>query len=88
MSHHTKEITLSYFASLREKRGQSQETVSTCAETPRELYETLSEDHGFEIPTDSLRVAVNDTFKPWDSALESGDEVVFIPPVSGGDQCL
>lgn len=87
MSHHQKEIDLTYYAALREKRGTSHETLSTCAETPRELYELLREEHDLDVPTDSLRVAVNDTFKSWDTALESGDEVVFIPPVSGGSPC-
>jgi molybdopterin converting factor small subunit len=31
-----------------------------------------------------LRVAVNDEFRDWSSALEPNDRVVFIPPVAGG----
>lgn len=84
MAQDQKEINLEYFASLRETRGQSHETLSTRAGTPRELYKNLQEKYGFEIPTAALRVAVNDSFKSWDAELNDGDDVVFIPPVSGG----
>lgn len=88
MSHHEKEIDIAYFASLREQRGRSHETVSTCAETPRELYETLSDEHNLNLPIDSMRVSINDTIKGWDVGLNDEDEVVFLPPVSGGLSCL
>jgi molybdopterin converting factor subunit 1 len=32
----------------------------------------------------SLAAAVNRRYAPFDTALHDGDEVVFIPPVSGG----
>jgi molybdopterin converting factor subunit 1 len=32
----------------------------------------------------SLAAAVNRRYLPFDAALAAGDEVVFIPPVSGG----
>jgi molybdopterin synthase sulfur carrier subunit len=88
VTHHNKEIEITYYAALREESGQSNETLETCAETPRELYEILSDRHELEMPEGSLRVAVNDTFKNWDTPLDDGDEVVFIPPVSGGSKCL
>jgi molybdopterin converting factor small subunit len=31
-----------------------------------------------------LRVAVNEEFVDWSRPLESGDRIVFIPPVAGG----
>jgi molybdopterin synthase sulfur carrier subunit len=88
VSHHSKEVSVEYCASLREQRGVSRETVSTCAETPRELYDTLREQHDLELPIDSMRVAVNDAIKNWDMGLDDGDDVVFLPPVSGGSKCL
>ena len=33
---------------------------------------------------DRLRVSVNYEFVQWESALSEGDEVAFLPPVSGG----
>ena len=32
----------------------------------------------------SLVAAVNQEFAPWESRLRNGDEVAFLPPVSGG----
>jgi molybdopterin converting factor small subunit len=32
----------------------------------------------------SLAASVNRHYAPFDAALSDGDEVVFIPPVSGG----
>ncbi|OYV05211.1 MAG: hypothetical protein CFE26_12800 [Verrucomicrobiales bacterium VVV1] len=40
--------------------------------------------HHLPLSTDHLRVAKNGEFAGWDSAVESGDEFVFIPPVAGG----
>lgn len=33
---------------------------------------------------DSTRLALNREYQPWDSVLRDGDELVLIPPVSGG----
>lgn len=78
------QITLEYYAQLREQAGRAGETVSTAAASPQALYEELRARHGFTLPRAMLRVAVNDAFCGWDQALAEGDRVVFIPPVSGG----
>jgi len=33
---------------------------------------------------DSVRGAINQEFSDWDATVSQGDEVAFIPPVSGG----
>jgi molybdopterin synthase sulfur carrier subunit len=73
-----------YFAILREQRGEARETVSTQANTAGELYEELRARHGFSLPAERLRAAVNDEFAPWTAALRDGDTLVFLPPVAGG----
>src|SRR5580658_4572180 len=35
---------------------------------------------------DSAAAAVNQQFAEWGAALAAGDEVAFLPPVSGGEQ--
>ena len=50
----------------------------------RGLYAELQARHGFVLPADRLRVAVDGAFAPWNESLREGSEVAFIPPVSGG----
>jgi molybdopterin converting factor subunit 1 len=84
MSAGTLKLRLQYFASLRESRGLSREELVTTASTPAGLYEELSGRHGFTMPVERLRVAVNGEFADLSQQLKEGDEVVFIPPVAGG----
>lgn len=79
-----RELTVQYFALLREQAGQREETVRTRAGTPRELYAELSARHGFSLGPEHLKVAVNTEFSDWSRPLSAGDAVVFIPPVAGG----
>jgi len=79
-----KTVQILYFANLRQARGKGQETVETLACTPGGLYEELRFRHGLRVDGESLRVARNGDFCAWDELLADGDEIVFIPPVSGG----
>jgi molybdopterin converting factor subunit 1 len=79
-----KTVLVRYFAILREQRGLDEERISTTAGTAAELYEELRKRHRFTLPSGSLRVAVNDEFGSWGSAVRDGDALVFIPPVAGG----
>ena len=58
----TIEIQVQYFAILREQRGQREEHVSTMARTAGELYDELKARHGFDLPKDILKVALNGRF--------------------------
>ncbi len=77
-------LTIQYFALLREQRGCTQETLETAAATPEALYGELRARHGFTLPADRVRAAVNGEFVSASAALKAGDTVVFIPPVAGG----
>lgn len=77
-------LHLQYFALLREQRGLSAETAETSATTPAALYAELRAQHGFSLPGDRVRAAVNGAFVAADATLNDGDTVVFIPPVAGG----
>lgn len=73
-----------YFASLRDAAGCDVEAADSANTDARLLYAELRERHGFAIRQESLRLAVNGSFAPWNRALADGDEVAFLPPVSGG----
>jgi molybdopterin converting factor small subunit len=76
--------TVQYYALLREERGLSEETLRSAATTPAALYDELAAKHPFSLRRDQLRAVVNDAFAAWDTPLNDGDSVVFIPPVAGG----
>ena len=74
------------FARLREQAGSESEllevpdgsTVADVYEALRSKYPTLESDHK------AVRAALNQEFKDWGTKVADGDEVAFIPPVSGG----
>jgi molybdenum cofactor guanylyltransferase len=78
------QLTIQYFALMREQAGRSEETLETLAGTPADLYSELHARYGFTLSREQLKVAVNSEFSDWSRKLEPGDAVVFIPPVAGG----
>jgi len=77
-------VHLRYFAQLREQARAGAEQITTRAASPAELYEEVRARHGFALPANALKVAVNQQFSDWNAPLREGDTVVFIPPVNGG----
>jgi molybdopterin converting factor small subunit len=77
-------IKLLYFASLADRAGRSAETRDTSAATPQDLYAEVAREHAFAFSLGHVRVAINGALVGWDRRLADGDEVVFLPPVSGG----
>jgi len=75
---------LLYFASLADRAGRAEELRDTNARNPRDLYDEVAREHAFAFAPERVRVAVNGAMVGWEHALADGDEVVFLPPVSGG----
>lgn len=78
------QLRILYFAALREQAGCAEESVSTTAGTPSELYTEQAARHGFTLPLKNVRAAVNGTYAPTDKPVMDGDTIAFIPPVAGG----
>jgi molybdopterin synthase sulfur carrier subunit len=76
-------VTVLYFASLRDAAGRESEQLPVPASLGV-LYAEVRARHGFALPQERLRVAVDGAFVDWDSAPREGAEIAFIPPVSGG----
>lgn len=76
--------TLRYFASLADQAGCAEETWESTLSQPHALYAALVLKYGFRLDASRLRVAVNGEFADWQCELKDGDEIVFLPPVSGG----
>lgn len=82
------------FASLRERAGWGERLLqldlrpdaqpTTAAALWRQLALAAGpEDDGGELPA-TVRVAINQAFAAPDSPLAPGDEVAFLPPITGG----
>jgi len=79
-------VDVRYFAAVREARGAAGETVRLpVGATIADLVEHVS----LERPSlaqwaEHVRFAQNDAFVGSDASLADGDEIAWIPPVSGG----
>ncbi|MDP6952516.1 MAG: molybdopterin converting factor subunit 1 [Alphaproteobacteria bacterium] len=79
-----------YFAWLREKAGVAEEAVEPPAEvaTVAELIEWLkgrSPGHAEALAdTSAVRVALDQEYVPFDTAIAGAREVALFPPVTGG----
>jgi molybdopterin converting factor subunit 1 len=72
-------VTIRLFARLREIAGAS--------ELQRELPDALAaEFHALREYGSSVSVAVNEEYAGFATRLREGDEVAFLPPVSGGSE--
>ncbi len=77
-------INVTYYAMFREEAGCSGEQVEAEGGDAVSIFETLKKKHGFTMCRSHVRLAVNDAFVDWETPLNDGDQIVFIPPVAGG----
>lgn len=83
-------ITLRFFASVREQLGTSQETITLPADvrTVGAVRALLQQRGGLWLDalgeSQSLRTAFNHVMCAPDTAIAEGGEVAFFPPVTGG----
>ena len=77
-------IHLQYFSFFGDFAGKPSETLDTNVQNPTELYQEIQKLYDFEKDPKNFRVAVNEEFVDWETQLNEGDTVVFIPPVAGG----
>jgi molybdopterin synthase sulfur carrier subunit len=81
-------VTLKYFASIREAIGHGNESVSTQAVTLKALRDELIERGGAYADAlahgRAVRMALNQDLCDESALLTEGCEVAFFPPVTGG----
>ena len=79
-------IKVLFFASCRNLigTGERKMTLSDGATVTDLISKLASEQARFTDMAPSLMVSVNQAYVERDAELEDGDEVAFIPPVSGG----
>lgn len=75
-------VTVRYLASLRDRFGRAGDSVEVApGTTVASLWSELS--GGLPLPSGVL-LAVNHEYARPDTAVEDGDEVAFLPPITGG----
>ena len=79
-------VTVLLFAAAREAAGRGRlEVPHREGLTATEVWKDLETDSPALAPlAGSVSVAVNHRFVPRDTVLAAGDELAFLPPVSGG----
>ncbi|MCK5902520.1 MAG: MoaD/ThiS family protein [Cocleimonas sp.] len=77
------EITINYFASLREEVGHGKNTLNLEVDkvSVNQIWRLATDQ--MVVPTNVL-VAINQEYVSWDAFVLDGDEVAFFPPVTGG----
>ena len=80
------QVRVRLFASLRETVGRERlELELPEGASVEQAWRSLTGRHpALETRRASLAAAVNRSYAGFDAALADGDEVAFIPPVSGG----
>ena len=79
-------VRVRLFASLREAVGTSEVQLDLAdGSTAEEAWQSLASQHPGLAPRRArLTAAINRRYAPFDTPLREGDELVFVPPVSGG----
>lgn len=79
-------VRVCLFAWLRETVGRQELEIELAdGATPEDAWRRLASDYpALAERRRSLAAAVNRSYAAFDTRLAAGDEVAFIPPVSGG----
>ena len=79
-------VRVRFFARLREQSGTETEALQVQpGATLEDVYGVLCRKHpALESDRKAVRGAINQEVSDWSAVVADGDEVAFIPPVSGG----
>jgi len=78
-------VRVRFLARLRDLTGKDTEELKAPADwCVSDVYDAMRATYPALPPRESIRAAVNHEFADWNSRVSKGDEVAFIPPVSGG----
>jgi len=79
------EVTVRCFATLRELAGERSALPLPAGAVMADAWNALADAHpGLAPHRPYVRAARNGAYAGWETPLEEGDEVAFLPPVSGG----
>ncbi|WP_449620137.1 molybdopterin converting factor subunit 1 [Robertmurraya sp. Marseille-Q9965] len=72
-----------FFAHLKDAVGEESIRIDVAGKTVAEVKEFLTKEYQLQ-KLDTAMTAVNEEFAGDEEVIQSGDEIAFIPPVSGG----
>ena len=81
-------VRVLFFGQLKEIVGKAEDG---CVAPEGARLEDVFANYAADFPRlaafrDSVAAAINHEYAPWDARIRAGDEVAFLPPVSGGQQ--
>ena len=77
-------VKVLYFAQLADLAGKTEETTELTSSSPEALYEKVKADYNFPHSFTQLQVAINHELSAHQTELKDGDEIAFLPPMTGG----
>ena len=79
-------INVLFFARLKDQIGQAELILADdmAGKTLAELQQILIAQGMAALQDESIRIALNQNFCAADAIVRAGDEVAFMPPVTGG----
>lgn len=72
-----------FFAHLKDAVGEESIRIDVAGKTVAEVKEFLAKEYELQ-KLDTAMTAVNEELAGDEEVIEQGDEIAFIPPVSGG----
>ncbi len=77
-------IKILFFAQFADLAGKIEETRPLTTTKPEELYAQLKDEYGFTHTFTQIQVAINHQLSAHTILLNEGDEIAFLPPMTGG----
>lgn len=77
-------IKVLYFAQLADLAGKQEEYREIPDASPAGLYKALSREYNFPYAFNEVQVALNHQLSAHAANLNEGDEIAFLPPMTGG----
>jgi len=79
-----KKINVLFFGKLKELWNTNKLSLEIQCNDVDSLYSELLKTASEAPHKQSIKVAINDEFVEWDSSINNGDTIAFLPPASGG----